>query len=95
MTITRINEFTAKDGKGDEMLAYLHSLVPYISGCDGCEFCEVMSATEDPNSFMILEKWTSIDAHKAALSGFPRDKMREGMALFGAAPKGTYYKDGV
>ena len=91
MSITRINEFQAAEDKAEELFEFLNSLTPYISSSDGCLSCEVLRSTEDQGSFVVLEKWESIEFHKKSIDKFPKEKMQAAMSLFGAPPKGGYY----
>ena len=93
MSIVRINEFQAADGKAGELFAFLRSLIPYISSSKGCVSCEVLRAQEAADSFIVIEKWQSIEAHTASIENFPKDEMQAAMPLFGAAPKGRFYHD--
>jgi quinol monooxygenase YgiN len=92
MSITRINEFKSASGKADELLAFLRSLVPYISSSDGCISCEVMQGCEELDCFVVIEKWDSIAAHSLSIENFPKEEMQSAMSLFGAPPKGRFYK---
>jgi quinol monooxygenase YgiN len=91
MSITRINEFKAAEGKADELFLFLKSLIPYISSSEGCTLCEVLRCQESTNTFVIIEKWDSVEAHKLSIEGFPKEEMQTAMPLFGAAPKGGFY----
>lgn len=91
MMVTRINEFQAAEGKAEELFSFLKSLVPYISSSEGCTLCEVLRNRENPESFMVIEKWDSVESHKRSLENFPQEEMEAAMPLFGAPPKGGYY----
>jgi quinol monooxygenase YgiN len=91
MSITRINEFQAAEGKTEELFDFLQSIVPYISSSEGCISCEVLRNSTQPKSFLVIEKWTSIESHKTSIENFPKEEMQAAMQLFGAPPKGDYY----
>lgn len=93
MNITRVNEFQAAEGKSDELFEFLKSLIPYISSSEGCTSCEVLRNSEHPDIFIVIEKWASIESHKASVENFPKEQMQDAMSLFGAPPKGSYYHD--
>lgn len=92
MGITRINEFHAASGKESQLYGFLKSIVPYITSCDGCISCEVLKNADQADAFVVIEKWISIEAHQKSLAGFPKEEMQSAMVLFGAPPKGSYYK---
>jgi quinol monooxygenase YgiN len=91
MTIVRVNEFTAASGKSAELFDFLQKLVPYISDSEGCHCCELLKHHEQPDQFMIIERWDSIENHQLAITNYPQEDMQAAMSLFGAPPKGSYY----
>lgn len=92
MSITRINEFQAVQGKEEQLHQFLLSLIPYITSSQGCESCEVLRHQEQLDTFVIIEKWQSVDSHKASIANYPKEDMEAAMHLFGGAPKGGYYQ---
>ena len=92
MTIVRVNEFTAAADKSVELFTFLQELVPYISGAKGCLSCELLKHHEHSDQFMVIERWGSIENHQLAITNYPQEKMQAAMSLFGAPPKGSYYK---
>lgn len=89
--ITRINQFQAAEGKADELHEFLISLLPYISGSEGCISCEVLRNTEETKSFAVLEQWVSKEAHQQSIANFPQEEMQAAMSLFGGPPSGAYF----
>jgi len=92
MPITRINHFSAADGKEEQLQAFLCSLVPYITSCKGNLTCEVLRQQDGDNKFVVIEEWQSVEAHQQSLANFPADEMQAAMALFGAPPSGAAYQ---
>ncbi|MGL1956636.1 MAG: antibiotic biosynthesis monooxygenase [Colwellia sp.] len=92
MSITRINQFKAAEGKETELFEFLQSLTSYITSSKGCLSYEVLQNSSDLSDFAIIEKWDSIDSHKKSVANFPQDEMLAAMSLFGGAPSGNYYK---
>lgn len=92
MSITRLNEFQAAEGKADELFVFLKSLIPYISSSEGCSSCEVLRGQESTDTFIVIEKWESIEAHKLSIENYPKEEMQAAMPLFGAPPKGSFYR---
>jgi quinol monooxygenase YgiN len=91
MSIVRINEFQAADGKADDLYQFLTSLMAYISASSGCESCEVLRSDEDDARFVVIEKWDAKSSHKHSLDAYPKEKMMAAMSLIGAPPKGGFY----
>ena len=78
MTIVRVNEFTAAEGKSVELFNFLQELMPYISGAEGCLSCEVLKHQEHSDQFMIIERWNSIENHQLAITNYPQEKYASG-----------------
>ncbi|MFC3152281.1 putative quinol monooxygenase [Litoribrevibacter euphylliae] len=91
MSITRINEFQAADGKAADLFTFLKSLKTYISSSPGCESCEVLQSNDNDSLFVVIEVWDSADSHKASLDNYPQEDMAAAMPLIGAPPKGGFY----
>ncbi len=92
MSITRINEFEAVSGKENEMHNFLTSLIPYISGSDGCISCEVLRLIEKSNMCVVIEKWDNQESHTKSVESFPKAEMAEAMSLFASPPKSSTYQ---
>ena len=91
MSITRINEFRAAEGKAEELFTFLKSLMSYISSSEGCESCDVLQNNDDENLFVVIEKWDSESSHKRSIENYPKEQMAAAMPLIGAPPKGSFY----
>jgi quinol monooxygenase YgiN len=91
MGITRINEFQSAPNKEEELYVFLKSLIPYIASSEGSISCEVLRHNENTNTFLVIEKWQSIESHKKSVGEFPKEQMQAAMSLFGCPPKGGYY----
>ena len=93
MTITRINNFQAKVGNGDELFESLKALQPMIAAFEGCLACSAVREEGDENHIVIIEMWETVEAHKAALSTVPLETFAPVMALVAEPPSGAYYSD--
>ena len=92
MAITRINQFEAKPGRGDDLREFLRSVIDAIRGSAGCRSVELLGAIEHPDRLAIIEVWDSVDAHQAAAKAISATKMQEAMALFAVPPSGAYFR---
>jgi quinol monooxygenase YgiN len=93
MSVMRITEFYASKGKEGELLALLQSVIPYITSSMGSESCEVLRHIDKHQCFVVIEKWTDIEAHRVCAAQIPKDKMDAAMRLFSEPPKGAYYHE--
>ena len=91
MTVTRINEFKAADGKSEESYLFLKSILGYIQSSVGCESCELLRNQDHDDKFVVIEKWSSVEAHINSIEAFPPNEMQAAMLLFAGPPKGDYY----
>ena len=95
MTITRINQFEAKQGLEEQLLEFLRSVISIIEKSPGCKSCRLLRSTGNAAQLAIIEEWESIQDHQKAAKAIPPEKMKQAMALFAKPPSGTYYKSGV
>ena len=70
----------------------MKSLIPYIASSDGCVSVDVLANTQTDGTFVVLEKWVSVEHHEASVANFPQDEMKNAMKLLGGPPKGGYYR---
>ena len=47
----------------DDALSLLAALLPDTGGFEGCEMLETVIDLDDPGHVMVVERWTSRDAH--------------------------------
>jgi Antibiotic biosynthesis monooxygenase len=93
VSVVRINEFEALAGRRDELRTALHSILPTIRGALGCVSCQLLESEEDAQRFVILEVWTTREAHSEAAGKIPEDMLRRTMTLVADVPRGGYYLD--
>jgi len=91
MSTTRISNFEAHDGMADALHAFLRSIVPLIEKAPGCESCQLLRNQQNTNAFVVIETWSSIEAHQASVKDIPPAKIAEVMPMLVSPPSGTYY----
>jgi len=91
MSITRINEFQAQEGKDEALRDLIESFVPLIESSDGCQSCQLLQSLEDPTRIVVIEVWDSTEAHQASIKNIPPGALQEAMKLLAGPPKGGYY----
>ncbi|QFU24982.1 antibiotic biosynthesis monooxygenase [Shewanella eurypsychrophilus] len=89
--IVRIGEFQAAEGKSEELYEFLQSLSAYITQSKGCVSYDVLRKHEAVKEFAVIERWLSVEDHRASVDSFPKEQMQAAMTLFSGAPKGSYY----
>jgi len=93
--VVRINDFEALAGRRDELRAVLNSILPGIRAADGCVSCQLLEREDEREDnvqqFVILEVWTTTEAHRDRALGIPQDMLRRAMTLVAEIPRGGYY----
>lgn len=92
MSITRINEFTAREGRADALAAYLESIVPLIESADDCLYCHLLRGFDNPSRFLIIETWESIAAHQLSVQGIDRKEFLRAMESLAQTPQAEYFQ---
>jgi len=91
MSVTRIGEFQAKEGSGENLRDFMISIMPMIIASEGCESCELFQRQDDLTKFVMIEVWQSVEAHQASVKNIPPEKLGEIRPLLAAPPNGSYY----
>ncbi len=91
MSVTRINEFQAREGEGDALAVLIGSFVPTIESSEGCLSCQLLRSQADPARIVVIEAWESVEAHQASVRNIPPETMQEAMQLLAGPPKGEYF----
>ncbi len=91
MSVTRISNFEARVGMADKLHAFLLSIEPVIKKAAGCESVLLLRNQQNPLAFVVVETWTSVDAHRASLKSVPPEQLGEAMLLLAGPPSGAYY----
>lgn len=92
MSVTRINEFEAKEGQGDALHRLVASFVPMIEASEGCHRCRLLRGLDEPEKVVVVEDWDDVEAHRASIKNIPPDALKDAMALLARPPKGAYFQ---
>ena len=93
MSVTRINEFRAKDGQSQRVGDFLTSIVSAIEASQGCRSCRLLQDLDEERSFVVIELWDSVEAHKASAKDIPPEQLEEIMQLLAGPPQGRYFAE--
>jgi len=93
VSVTRINQFQAREGEGGALRAAIESFLPAIRSAVGCEGCRLLQGEDDPDRVVVIEEWESVPAHRAAAEGIPQDALAKAKALLEAPPRGGYFRE--
>jgi quinol monooxygenase YgiN len=92
MSISRIGELQAGEGKTEELRAFLISIMPGIQASEGCESVELYQSQDEPSKFMMIEVWDSVESHRASVKNIPPEKLGEIRPLLADSPRGSYFE---
>ena len=91
MSMTRINEFTAKQGQGDRLRDLLRSFLSTLDSAAGCQSCQVLQSAEHPTRIVVIEAWDSVEAHQASVKNISPEAFAQIMPLLDGSPKGENF----
>ena len=91
MSVTRIGEFQALEGKAERLRALLTASLPAIRSSKGCRSCRLLQSQGDPGRILVIEVWDSVEAHQASVKSIPPEMVEKTRSLLAAAPKAGYY----
>ena len=90
MTVARLYRMTAAEGKADALATTLQDAARLVATVPGSVGVEVLQDVDAPGSFVFIEKWDSIEAHKAAPGHLPKGGLDAVMAAMAGPPDGAY-----
>ena len=92
MTVLVLVRALAKPGKGADVVDMLTPFVGEDTEMEGCSRIEMAIDATDPDRILLLEEWTSAEAHKANLAALEAASgLDDFLALLAEDPVRTYY----
>ena len=92
MTTARHYFATAKPGTADVMEQELGKLADIVRALPGSLGFELARDLDNDHRFLFIEKWESVDAHKAAGAHIPREAFATLAATFAGPLEGSYFE---
>jgi heme oxygenase (mycobilin-producing) len=93
VSVTRINEFRAKDAQSHRVGDFLTSIMSAIEASEGCRSCRLLQDLDDKRSFVVIELWDSVEAQRASAKGIPPEQLEDIMQLLASPPQGRYFAE--
>lgn len=90
MTVLRHYVMVATEGRETEMADALRELAGKVSPLDGCEGVEILRDPRQTTYFVFIERWASIDAHKACGRLLGKEALDPVLAAIAQPPEGRY-----
>jgi quinol monooxygenase YgiN len=93
MSVAQINRLQAAHGKASGLLARLQRARDVALTAEGCESYDVYQGKDDPDQFVMVEGWTSVEAQQAH---FEKNVKASGalesvMTLLSGPPEQAYF----
>ena len=90
---TVIVHFHAKADKVDELSKFILPAIPRLSGLPGCRGGSLYHDMDEPELFVLVEHWDSVERHQAYIEQIENDGTMERMRpLLAKAPERRYLK---
>ncbi len=90
MSIVRHYLMVAKPGEEDTLSDALGALAAKVRPIDGCEGVELYKDADKGERFTFIERWASIEAHKAGGKLLGKEAFAPIMAALACPPEAAY-----
>jgi quinol monooxygenase YgiN len=88
--IARVYQLISADGKDRALLDALIALARVVQPLDGCLGVELLRDSTQSKKFLFIEKWRTVEAHKAAGASLPRASFGAVMEELAGPPESSY-----
>ena len=93
MSITRINQFQARDGQGNELHQLISSAKPHVGLVGGLISYQILQGMADPDHIVVVEVWESVAAHQRSAAKIPVHVLEKARTLLVTPPSGAYFQN--
>jgi quinol monooxygenase YgiN len=90
--ITRHYVMQAKPNGGNALLKVLERIAVQVEAIEECTGVEVLRDFDDHDRFLLIERWTSVDAHQQAGSKLQENLLPDLIAALSGQPQSGYYE---
>ena len=90
MSVARTYRMQAAEGKADELRAALIALAEAVRPLNGCEQVDLMEDSDRAGAFLFIERWQSVDAHKAGGAQLPKGVFGPVMGALAQPPESAW-----
>ncbi|HLY54384.1 MAG TPA: antibiotic biosynthesis monooxygenase family protein [Stellaceae bacterium] len=90
MTVARLYRMMAAEGKEQAMVEALTALADVVRPVAGCLGVTLLRDAKTPGSCLFIEKWESVELHKAGAAGLPKGTFSPVMATLAGPPEAGY-----
>ncbi|MCP1470782.1 quinol monooxygenase YgiN [Sphingobium sp. OAS761] len=90
MSVARHYMMTAREGMDATLETALRTLADAVRALPGCDGVELLRDIGNERRFVFIERWTSVEAHKAAGPQLDKAVIAPMMAAIDGPPDGCY-----
>ena len=92
MAVAVIYRMSCTPGRGEELRGALEALAAALKEIEGLQSVSVLRAIEQPDDFIFVEKWASVQAQKNSGKSFPKQAFARVMAALADKPCGRSFE---
>ena|ERR1044072_5597622 len=90
MTVVRYYRMEAIDGQAERLSSALAALGDMLKPIPGFLGFDLLRDREQPNRYVFMEKWASVDMHKAGAALLPKDAFAPVMEVLAGKPEAAW-----
>lgn len=90
MTVVRYYQMEANNGQAERLSSALTALGGMLKPIPGFLGFELLRDRDQPNRYLFMEKWASVDMHKAGAALLPKDAFAPVMGMLTGKPESAW-----
>jgi heme oxygenase (mycobilin-producing) len=92
VAVARIYWMNCAPGRREELRGALEALARALREIEGVESVSVLRDVEQPDDFVFVEKWDSVQAQKNSAQSLPKQAFARVIATLADRPAGRYFE---
>ena len=92
MAVARIYRMSCGPGRREELHGALEALAGALREIEGLQSVSVLRDVEQPDDFLFVEKWASVQAQKSSGKSLPKQAFARVMAALADKPYGRSFE---
>jgi quinol monooxygenase YgiN len=92
VAVARIYRMSCAPGRREELLGALEALAGALGEMEGLQRVSVLSDVEQPDDFLFIEKWVSVEVQKSSGKSLPKQALARVIAALADKPCGSSFQ---
>jgi quinol monooxygenase YgiN len=92
VAVARIYRMSCAPGRREELRGALEALAGALGEIEGLQSVSVLRDVEQPDDFVFVEKWTSIQVQESSGKSVPKQAVAQVMAALADKPCGRFFE---